>query len=487
MVTNELIEKVQWIQEQPEETRAMAGRTPAKISRREFLKLFGVAGLATVYHLSWLKMEDGKMRFYVSPSGADKNDGGLERPFKTIGKGLSTAQAGDTLVLRGGTYRERIIVGKSVSLTAFEGEAPIIDGTNIGFSDGRGLLTVTASDVRLSGLTVNNSVYAAIYAKAANNIIVENCRTSNSGSSGIGIWDSSNVRVGNNKVIDAVNVDPSVMDEECISIARCNGFSVYGNEVTFVTRTGVVCACGICAKESSTNGLIYENTLRNIEGSAGLYVDAWNNTLSKVSIYGNKVENALCGISVGAEDNGVIDGVDIYNNVISQVGYAGIHLNVAHSGSSGIYGWRKNVRIINNTIHGSWDNGGAGIFVETEKVSGIVIRNNIVWLSGYNGQIRAVASAKSGIVADHNLVFGSNSYPNEELPGSTRVDPMFVNAAGNDFHLQAGSPAISAGNPSGAPSEDFDGKDRGSTVDVGAFQRQSKIMLPIIMRAVPQG
>ena len=173
--------------------------------------------------------------------------------------------------------------------------------------------------------------------------------------------------------------------------------------------------------------------------------------------------------------------------MISQVGFCGIDLNIAHSGSSGIYGWRKNVRVFNNTIYGSWDNGGAGIFVQTEKVSGTVIRNNIVWLNGYNGQIRAIASAKSGVVADHNLVFGSNSYPAEELQGSTRADPMFVNEAGNDFHLQAGSPAISAGNPNGAPSEDFDGKDRGNTVDTGAFQHLSKIMLPIIMRMVPQG
>jgi hypothetical protein len=50
-------------------------------------------------------------------------------------------------------------------------------------------------------------------------------------------------------------------------------------------------------------------------------------------------------------------------------------------------------------------------------------------------------------------------------------DPRFVNPGAVDFRLQAGSPAIDKGNPSGV-STDFAGKPRlsGSGIDMGAFE-----------------
>lgn len=42
--------------------------------------------------------------YYVSTSGSDSNPGTASAPFKTIGKGASVLQAGDTLYVRSGTY-----------------------------------------------------------------------------------------------------------------------------------------------------------------------------------------------------------------------------------------------------------------------------------------------------------------------------------------------------------------------------------------------
>ncbi len=42
--------------------------------------------------------------YYVSPSGNDSDPGTETRPFKTVQKGINTAQNGDTLYIRSGTY-----------------------------------------------------------------------------------------------------------------------------------------------------------------------------------------------------------------------------------------------------------------------------------------------------------------------------------------------------------------------------------------------
>jgi hypothetical protein len=42
--------------------------------------------------------------FYVATDGDDTNQGTLEQPFRTIGRGVNAAASGDTVVLRNGTY-----------------------------------------------------------------------------------------------------------------------------------------------------------------------------------------------------------------------------------------------------------------------------------------------------------------------------------------------------------------------------------------------
>jgi len=53
------------------------------------------------------------------------------------------------------------------------------------------------------------------------------------------------------------------------------------------------------------------------------------------------------------------------------------------------------------------------------------------------------------------------------------VDPLFVNAAANDYHLQAGSPAKAAGTDLSAeiPAFDRDGNPRTPPWSIGAYER----------------
>lgn len=47
--------------------------------------------------------------FYVATTGSDQNSGDINNPFKTIQYAVDQAQAGDTVLIRGGTYYERQI------------------------------------------------------------------------------------------------------------------------------------------------------------------------------------------------------------------------------------------------------------------------------------------------------------------------------------------------------------------------------------------
>lgn len=75
--------------------------------------------------------------FYVANNGNDKNDGSFGKPFKTIQKATTVVNAGDTCIIRGGTYRETItpaqsgVNGKPIVFMAYPSEKVIVSGSDI--------------------------------------------------------------------------------------------------------------------------------------------------------------------------------------------------------------------------------------------------------------------------------------------------------------------------------------------------------------------
>ena len=72
--------------------------------------------------------------YYVSPQGHDDNPGTREKPFAHIQNGVNRLQPGDTLWVRGGTYRETVTFLRGgaprqrIQVKAFAGETPIVTG-----------------------------------------------------------------------------------------------------------------------------------------------------------------------------------------------------------------------------------------------------------------------------------------------------------------------------------------------------------------------
>lgn len=73
---------------------------------------------------------------FVAPGGSDRNPGSHDSPLATIQHGIERLEAGDTLYLRGGRYREQIeanhVCGEEdapICLRNYPGETAVIDGT----------------------------------------------------------------------------------------------------------------------------------------------------------------------------------------------------------------------------------------------------------------------------------------------------------------------------------------------------------------------
>src|ERR1035437_6874857 len=75
--------------------------------------------------------------YYVSTSGNDANLGSLDQPFKTINHAAQIAQAGDTVFIRAGTYRETItpansgVEGSHITYEAYRDEKVVINGCDL--------------------------------------------------------------------------------------------------------------------------------------------------------------------------------------------------------------------------------------------------------------------------------------------------------------------------------------------------------------------
>ena len=100
--------------------------------------------------------------FFVSTTGSDTGDGSSAHPWRTLNYAVSKLQAGNTLYAYGGTYAETVTVWHSgtasqpITITAYPGQKPVIDGATIAVPSWVGLLQVYGNDVTVSGFELRN-------------------------------------------------------------------------------------------------------------------------------------------------------------------------------------------------------------------------------------------------------------------------------------------------------------------------------------------
>ncbi len=422
--------------------------------------------------------------YYVATTGTDSNPGTEASPWRTIQKAANTLVAGDTVYIRAGTYRERVIpknsgtdAGHRITYTSYPGERATIDGKGVAVIQYQGLIHIEGKKyITISGLKVMNSAYYGINADTASNITVERNVTYKTASCGIGIWACTSVSVEGNDVSKAC----SSGQQESISVAQTSRFEVLNNHVHDAPDKE-----GICLKDGSSYGKVSGNTVHHTP-DVGIYVDAWERHTHHIEISGNVVHDIpeKSGIVVASEMGGLNENIRITNNIVYRCGYYGIAVSDYGIGPSKRI---RRVEIVNNTLWGNGIPWGGGITCPNLEARSIIIRNNIC---SENSAFQIAVAAplyNKAVKVDHNLI---NRFMGEEgeVRGTSYVeaDPLLINPAKGDFHIGAASPAIDKGSKAKAPLYDFDGNSRPQDgdgdgtagFDIGAYEATPGAMVP---------
>jgi hypothetical protein len=364
---------------------------------------------------------------YVSPNGSGSCSPGSPCSLNT---GLALLQGGGTLILQGGTYNQRMNVpgGKGGSSDGTRTIIRVDDGATV-----RLYGLDTAIDGQNPWLTITGQHGTLIFdgqyrpgdsGSGSNypvpNLILQDFEITGSKEDGwLGDADNGQFLRLN---IHHNGIKPDGTVTCCYFAEGCGG-----------APSGTRYRChGIYTL--STNAMFDGNQIWANEG-AGIHRVGANCTIRN-----NKIFDNYQGIIETGVPNTYYNNV-IYNNIGSPYG--------------GIAGGRGS-KMYNNTIVG---NSGAGLFLDPS----VEARNNILLNNGDG----PVVETGPGSTFSNNLCHSTNTYC-----ALATTDPRFVNAAGADFHLGSGSPAIDAGTTLAEVTTDLDltARPAGGAFDIGAYE-----------------
>ncbi|MCI0486114.1 MAG: Ig-like domain-containing protein [Blastocatellia bacterium] len=394
--------------------------------------------------------------YYVAQNGSDSNAGTEAAPFATIQKAASAAVAGDTIIVKPGIYAGAKFSSSGTQLSPIKvmGEPGAI------------VSSPGPQNTNKDNLWIRNSSY----------IIIEGFEVHSAPRAGI-----------------AVQGEPD---------AEVHGVIIRNNHSHNNGRWGV-----FTGYAEGTQIIDNETSYSQIEH--GIYV---SNSADNPVIAGNLVDhNNASGIQINAdpvlEGDGIISNALIESNIIFENGAGGgaaINLaSVTHSlirnnllyqnHASGIAGWddgegsnqfgTHHNKFLNNTIVQASNGRFALVLINGSSDNQVL--NNILIHTGTRGSIEADPSSEAELHSDFNVVvdrFSVNeSFINLSSWQSRGHDPnsfiatptsLFVNAALQDYHLWAGSPAIDKGTAVPDVAADIEGSPRpqGPAYDIGAYE-----------------
>lgn len=471
--------------------------------------------------------------FYVSTKGADTNPGTIDQPWRTIQKAAETLAPGDTAWVRGGRYRERVTLKVSgapdqwVTLRAYQNEKPVIDGAGLrvptdeeGYGglvqiEDQSYVRVQGFEIRNFRATKGNRVPSGVFIVGEcehieirdNRIHQISYRSKDGNAFGLAVYGTSASKAISRVIIDNNEIDHCQLgNSESLTLngnvvdCEVTNNRVHDNDNIGIVFIGYEGTCPDPAKDRARDSICRGNTVWNIRSygnpaygknysAGGIYVDGGANIL----IEKNLVRHCDIGVELASEHaSRTTSGVELRENIIRNNRIGGLFMG----GYDAQRGGTQDCYVHHNTFfeNDSRHDGNGEIFLQ-HYVTGNRVTHNIVRANRQSLLLGTAATSHSGNVFDYNLYFSrtdadSNQWMwqqnhHEGLAAyraasgndahSLFADPRFVDSLRRNFHLNANSPAINAGNPAfvaGSGESDFAGDARisGGRVDLGAYE-----------------
>src|SRR6185312_5017012 len=420
--------------------------------------------------------------YYVATTGSDSNAGTMDAPWATLQKGASTAVAGDTVWIRGGTYAVTtpansgagINFSKSgtssanINYFAYQGEVPVFDFTNLqisttGYTMG---FVVSGSYLHFKGLEIccvpmnmysNNGI--SVNTPAANDTFELLNMHHNSGN---GIF------VGNKSGGGHLILNCDAHDNYDATSNQGQGQNADGFGVHYQTTGGTTIIRGCRSWWNSDDGydLINQEVPVTVENSWAM--------MNGYAMYGtfNPADGNGNGFKMGSSKTGIRHLVQ--NNVAWKNKANGFYANHSTGGNT----WYNNTSFMNgsqyNMLASSFD--ASGNVVMTVTLSGAlahIMRNNIGYpnnnqnMTGvdtmFNSWDLGITPASSDFASTSDP---SVSMTGMQLEGMGALGPRQADGSlpNVDFlHLSAGSRMIDKGTDVGLPY-------LGTAPDLGAYE-----------------
>lgn len=437
--------------------------------------------------------------YYLSPGGNDANPGtSPDRPWQTLNKAARELRAGDTLLLRGGTYRtgnffQPANSGTSdnpITIKAYPNEVPVITGAptyNAYF------MIIGKSWITIDGLHfVDTTGGTLIWTDSASRLLIRNCSfSSHGGDDMINIARGGYNRIENN-TFDTTG-DPSGPGAGDHIYIRGSDYNIIqGN---YFKKAGHYAIDTIhYDAETSDHNIIRDNTIeQHWGGGIGLIMGSTHTLVerNRIAYSGEEVTSyPKVGIQVAAATNVVRNNLivktsaspfrdhgmavyaytfagvrqhardnRIYNNVIYKSGRSAVAMNQKDGSVNTRNKFLNNVFYF-NSVGGpaqEWaPPGNYYLYVETYHAyadnkwpsfpNGNAFFNNLMLHATSAGDF---PNEDPVIFYDHenwghSLAWVQSTYP-AAFKGNVSRNPMFVDAERDNFRLRVGSPAIDAG------------------------------------------